>query len=160
MKSLIVLLLMTSAAIAGEWSSYYNDRFGATIDVPPGFLNDVDPPDNGDGLTFNSSDKLTTLLVWGNNILSDFATENSEVVGYEKADGWDVTYQAADRKNWSVYSGHKGDVIMYRRGLASCKGTQMVQFRIEYPVQQKQEYDRIVARLTKSLRASGAVYCR
>jgi len=49
--------------MAGEWSSYANARFGATIDIPPGFVNDVQEPANGDGLTFHSADGKAELLV-------------------------------------------------------------------------------------------------
>lgn len=48
---------------------------------------------------------------------------------------------------------------MYARSLSSCKGTQAVHFRIEYPETQKKDYDAIVERVSKSLKAVPASDC-
>ena len=98
MKKILAFLMMTSAAWAGDWSSYHNDRFGIDVDTPPGFVNDIPAPENGDGLTFHSEDKAATLLVWGGNILSDFKSESHDAVQSEKDDGWLISYQSSSEK--------------------------------------------------------------
>ena len=154
------LLLLAGTAHAGDWTSYANARFGETIDIPPGFLNDVAEPENADGLTFHSADGKAELLVWGNNIVDgDFKAEAQGRVQDETANGWDVSYQKDAGGMWSVYSGSKGDRIMYARSLASCKGTQAVHFRIEYPKAAKKDYDAIIDRLSKSLKAPQDAEC-
>ena len=150
---LLLALLFAGPGLAGDWTSYANARFGETIDIPPGFVNDVGEPENGDGLTFHSADGKAELLVWGNNLVDeDFKADGQSRVGDESADGWDVSYQKDAGLAWSVYSGSKGDRIMYARSISSCKGTQAVHFRIEYPATQKKDYDAIVDRLSKSLK--------
>jgi hypothetical protein len=163
MRALFALMLTATAACAAEWHTYANDRFGVTIDVPPGFKQMGEEPSNSDGLTFASSDGKAILTVWGNNILADnFKAQLQDDFKSDQADGWAVSYGAADRgakMTWAVYSGTKGDMIMYERAMASCHGTQMLHFRIEYPMAQKQAYDTVVTHLGKSLRAGPSFDC-
>ena len=160
MRFMLFLALLGSPAFAAEWMVYANPRFGVTIDVPPGFLNDVPEPENGDGLTFHSADGKAELLVWGNNLVDgDFAADGMSRLQGETDDGWGVSYHRVSGKEWNVFSGSKGGRIMYARSIASCQGTQALHFRIEYPEAQKKEYDAIVKRLGKSLKAGAASDC-
>lgn len=153
-------LLLTVSAQAAEWSTYSNPRFGVSIDVPPGFVNDVPEPANGDGLTFHAADGQAELFVWGNNLANaDFKTDAASRLQAEKDDGWTVSYRKISGNAWSVYSGSKGEHIMYQRSISSCRGTQALHFRIEYPKAQQADYDPIVARLGKSLKAGSASDC-
>ena len=161
MRIILFLLLLCSPAFAAEWTTYENPRFGVSIDVPPGFVNDVPEPENGDGLTFHSVDGKAELLVWGNNLVDgDFVTDGRSRMQGETEDGWDVSYQKEFGNDWSVYSGSQSGRIMYARSLSSCKGTQAVHFRIEYPEAQKKDYDAIVESLSKSLKAGPASDCQ
>jgi hypothetical protein len=160
MRIILFLFLLCSPAFAAEWTNYSNPRFGASVDIPPGFVNDVPAPENGDGLTFHSVDGNTELLVWSNNLVDeDFAADGKSRLQGEKDDGWDVSYQKAFGNEWNVFSGSKDGRIMYARSLSSCQGTQAVHFRIEYPEAQKKDYDTVVARLSKSLKAGPAFDC-
>ena len=160
MRSILALFLLSSSAIAADWSSYANARFGTTIDIPPGFVNDVPEPANGDGLTFHSADGKAELLVWGNNLVDeDFKVDSLGRLQGERDGGWDVSYRKVSANYWFVFSGSKGERIMYLRSIASCKGTQALHFRIEYPKEQKIDFDPVVARLAKSLKAGPATDC-
>jgi len=160
MRIILFILLLCSPAFAAEWTVYSNPRFGASIDIPPGFVNDVPEPENGDGLTFHSVDGQAALLVWGNNLVDgDFAEDGKSRLQGEIEEGWDVSYQKESGNEWNVFSGSKGGRIMYARSIASCQGTQAVHFRIEYPAAQTKDYDRVVARLSKSLKAGPASDC-
>jgi hypothetical protein len=160
MRIILFLFLLCSLAFAAEWTNYSNPRFGASVDIPPGFVNDVPAPENGDGLTFHSVDGNTELLVWGNSLVDeDFAADGKSRLQGEKDDGWDVSYQKAFGNEWNVFSGSKDGRIMCARSLSSCQGTQAVHFRIEYPEAQKKDYDAIVERLSKSLKAGPASDC-
>ena len=157
------MLMASTAAFAADWQNYTNDRFGVSIDVPPGFTQSGDAPANDDGLTFASADGKAILRVWGNNIVADnFKDELRSDFESDQTDGWSVSYGAGDKQKietWAVYSGTKGDMIMYEKSIASCKGTQSLHFRIEYPKAQKQAYDAVVTRLGKSLKAGQAHDC-
>ncbi len=164
MKELVALLMMTSAAWASDWSSFYNDRYGVQIDVPLGFAQYGDAPDINDGLTFKSADSKATLLVWGGNIVADnFKEELRGNFQSDQSDGWVVSYGASNKQktmSWAVYSGTKGDMIMYEKSIASCNGTQSLHFRIEYPKAQKKDYDAVVTKLGKSMKAGPATDCK
>ena len=43
------------AALADDWRTYHNDRYGTTIDYPSAFKPGT-PPGNDDGLAFASAD--------------------------------------------------------------------------------------------------------
>jgi hypothetical protein len=164
MKKLVALVMMASEAYASGWSSFYNDRYGVTIDVPPGFAQFGDAPDNNDGLTFKSADGKTKLLVWGGNIVvvDNFEQDVRDSFEADQQDGWVVSYGASNKQKimtWAVYSGTKGDMIMYEKSFASCKGALALHFRIEYPVVQKKAYDAVVTRLGKSMKAGPATDC-
>ena len=154
---------MTAAAEAADWQKYSNERFGVSIDVPSDFKQLGDVPDNNDGLTFASSDGKAVLRVWGNNIVADsFKDELRGNFENDQSDGWAVTYGAGNKQKvmtWAVYSGTKGDMIMYEKSIASCKGTQSLHFRIEYPIAQKLNYDEVVTHISRSLKSGPAVGC-
>lgn len=161
MKRLLALLLMVSPAFAGGWERYVNERFGASVEIPPGFVNDVPPPENGDGLTWHDTKRNAELLVWGSNLAAwDFAEDFQQAVKSEAEKGFGISYRKSanlDMKgkgpSWYAYSGAAKGRIVYAKALASCKGEQEVSFRIEYPEARKQEFDAVVARLAKSLKA-------
>jgi hypothetical protein len=166
MRSMVALLLMTVPALAAGWTTYANGRFGATLDIPPGFVNDVPPPANGDGLTFHDAARDAELLVWGGNLSAwDFTEEAAQSVAAERNEGWTITYQKSrglehpERGAWFVYSGVKAGRIVYARAAASCEGTQAVHFRIEYPQSLGDDFNATIARLSQSLRAGPALDC-
>lgn len=168
MRRLLALLLFLPMPVhAADWGHYVNDRFGAAIDFPPGFVNDVPPPENGDGLTFHDPARRAELMVWGGNLAAwDFKEDADQVMASEAGDGFTLTYVSAHNLDFSepgrsfyAYSGTKAGRVIYAKALASCKGTQAVHFRIEYPVSMREEFKPIVSRLAASLKAEPAKDC-
>lgn len=167
MRIVLALLLFASPALAAGWDHYVNVRFGASLDIPPGFVNDVGEPENGDGLTFHDVARGAQLQVWGSNLaLGSFAEESQQRVAWEEEQGFTITYRrsanldaASPGKSWFAYSGVHDGLIAYAKALASCGGDQMVMFRIEYPEARKAEFDAIVSRLSKSLAAAPTSEC-
>jgi hypothetical protein len=161
MRTIIALILLSTSAMAADWSSYANARFGAIIDIPPGFVNDVPEPENGDGLTFHSADGTAELLVWGNNLVdADFNQDVAARLKSDIEDGWNISYVAGvNGSGWQVYAGTREGRLLYAKSISSCKETQALHFRIEYPEPQKTNYDSVVARLSKSLKAGLATEC-
>ena len=156
-------MIIAATAYAADWQKYSNDRFGVSIEVPEVFKQLGDAPDNNDGLTFASADGKSTWRVWGNNIVADsFKDELQANFESDETDGWAVSYGAGNKQKtmtWAVYSGTKGDMIMYEKSIASCEGTQSLHFRIEYPIAQKLAYDAVVTHISKSLKAGAATDC-
>ncbi len=167
MKWLLALLIFASPALAGGWERYVNERFGASAEIPPGFVNDGPPPENGDGLTWHDAKRDAELKVWGGNLAAwDFAEDFAQTVTSEQEQGFDISYRTsanldmkASGPSWFAYSGTGKGRIVYGKALASCGGEQEVAFRIEYPEARKAEFDAVVARLAKSLKAMPVEGC-
>lgn len=149
---LVFLLLGTGQAGAqqGNWTSYYNSRFGTTADVPPGWRAGP-PPENNDGLVFTSPDGQASLTISGMlNVDEDlgaafkfYETPNEgEVITYKHRSGGAITV-----------SGTKGAQIFYSKHLLSCHNQIWNSIYLEYPSAVKASFDAIVARVAKSLKS-------
>ena len=166
MKRYLAVLLLATPALAAGWSNYVNERFGAAIDIPPGFESDMPGPENGDGLTFRNTDDRAELRVWGGNLPYSFKEDAAETATAERESGFAVSYEKAHNlsleaagKGWYVLSGEGSGRIFYMKAVASCRGEQAVYFRIEYPAGLKREFDPVVTRLSVSLHAAPALEC-
>jgi hypothetical protein len=143
-------------AVADDWRTYRNERYGTTIDYPDIFKAGP-PPANNDGLAFTSADGAAFSVFASFNALDfDLASFKDFIVKNLEA-GEVITYQAHGG-DWFVISGTKGsDGIFYERHLLS-HGKQMTEgFIMSYLSGLKQKYDPIVARMSKSFR-SGKVF--
>ncbi|WP_374547790.1 hypothetical protein [Rhodoblastus sp.] len=139
---------LASGAKAEEWPRYHNERFGATADYPAGWTTEP-APENNDGRRFVSPDGRASLTISG-----IFATDSRNAELDEKATpmpGETVTYRAA-RDNWIVLSGTRNGRIFYRKAILSCGGEVWNDLDIDYPVEEKTEYDALAAHIAASLR--------
>jgi hypothetical protein len=133
------------------WKTYFNDRYGTTIDYPTRFKPGP-PPDNNDGQSFTADDGAE-LAVWGSLNALDHDVAGLEAFLRENPkEGETITYRAAG-KNWLVLSGTRKDGVFYARYLFSHKSEVVNAFRIIYPAALASAYGPIVARLAKSLHA-------
>jgi len=156
MRSLIllVLFLCIPAALAADWGSYANARFGYAIGVPPGFSGEGEA-DNGDGQMFNSDDGTQLLRVYGGNVIEDsFEAAVGDLMVYARDDGWALSYKRVT-PSWASWSGSRNGVVLYARMIALCSGTQYAAFELEYPERDLQAMNPVVERLVGSLRATG-----
>src|SRR5262245_14304748 len=92
-RSLCVLALMTAPlvtlAAASDWTTYVNDRFGATADVPAGYKAG-EAPENNDGLRFISPEGDATIAIWGAFATvtdESFADYAKRLLSYDQHDG-------------------------------------------------------------------------
>lgn len=146
----LMLAMSSSLAIASDWSHYGNARFQYGIDIPPGFSS-VAESDNGDGGVSVPPDGRAKLAVWGSYLVDQsFAAETQWRIAQARDDGWTITYRK-QRARWAVWSGIKGNRIVYQRAIAACHDA-AAYVRIEYDKDQATAFDPIVARLSKSLR--------
>jgi hypothetical protein len=143
--------LSVRPASAQGWRTYRNPRFGTTIEYPDRFRPGR-PPTNGGGLGFASADGAS-FSVWGSHNALDHdlaALEASTRENY--AGGERITYDARG-PNWFVLAGTAGESIFYERYALSHRGTIVNGFAIRYPARLRKEYDAIVTRMSRSLRA-------
>jgi len=137
-------------AVADDWRTYRNARYGTTIDYPDLFK--AGPPENNDGLAFKSPDGADFSVFASYNALDfdlagfkDFTVKNLEA-------GEVITYQAHG-DDWFVISGTKGtDGVFYERHFLSHSGQMTEGFVMSYPARLMQKYDPIVARMSKAFR--------
>lgn len=145
---LLFLLLFPAAALAEDWQSYANARFGFAVDIPPGFTL-VQEAENGDGRTYARGEAKLSVFA---NYLATGPFED-EVAARRKTyldEGWDLSY---DRQTagWASLSGTLVDSILYHRMIALCDDA-AASFVLDYPQSMKAEMSPFVGRLVKSLR--------
>ena len=163
-RSSYVALLMTvalaSVGAAADWTTYVNDRFGATADIPASYKAG-EAPTNDDGLSFTSPEGDATIAVWGalatieEESFTDYA---KRLVSYDEDDGWTIGYSAG-KADWFAFSGSKADRIVYEKIIKACDGEVANHVRLEYPAARKAEFDPVVAHVAKSLRSGQGWQC-
>lgn len=149
----ILALAFTCAAMAKErWTTYSNPRFGTSAEYPADLFSVLDaPPENGDGQRFHTADGRAELAIYGAwNANED--TPKSYVETIVDVAGAGVTYkQITD--HFFVASGTKDGKIFYERcNFLTRPDAVMHCFHISYPAHEKTEWDKIVSRLSRSLR--------
>jgi hypothetical protein len=153
---LIAFSLIASLAAApiawaeSGWTSYHNERFGTTADVPAGWKMGA-APENKDGRVFSSPDDAATLIISG--MLNTEDNLAAAFKSYETPNkGETITYKRRAGRTVTV-SGTSGKDIFYGKHLLSCRNQIWNSVYLEYPADQKATYDPIVAHVAKSLRA-------
>lgn len=133
-----------------SWTSYRNDRFGVTADVPADWTKG-EKPENNDGRVFTSPDGKATLIISGmlnteDNLAAAFKSyetpNKGETITYKQRAGRAITVSGTSDKD-----------IFYGKHLLSCHNQIWNSVYLEYPADQKTTYDPIVAHVSKSLRA-------
>lgn len=152
--AILLACAFSNVGAANErWATYANPRFGTTADYPAGLFTVLDPPpENGDGQGFRTADGRAKLSIYGAwNVQRD--TPQTYVTNYVDMTGASVTYKRVTDRFY-VISGKREGNIFYDRcnfstdpeGIINC-------FSINYPEHEKAAWERIVSRLSSSLRA-------
>lgn len=143
--------LLPAAAQPSGWSTYHNDRFGVSADVPPNWQAGR-PPDNNDGLTFTAPGGRAILTVYGSLNQEPDVTTALEGLAGEREDE-QITYKRRIG-NTMTLSGFKTEGrIFYAKYLLSCHNQILNSIYLEYPEADKAAYAAIVAHVAASLRA-------
>lgn len=157
-----LFLFARSIAIADDWMSYVNPRFGTTAEVPVEGFAANRPPDNGDGQSWASVDGKGTISIYGSfMVVADtFQGYREFTLNTAREDGVTITHSAG-RDDWFAYSGTRGPDIVYMKALLSkdCAPPTAHHVYLKYPATQRKRYDPIVTRVAKSLRAGRGVDC-
>ncbi len=135
-----------------EWRIYENPRFGFKFTYPSHFFAPEPEPENANGHRFFSIGAEANISTWGsNNQLNlnprsyfKWLRDDVEVVD-------NVTYKRI-AKDWVVISGFKGDMVYYEKTIFTCNFQQMTSISMSYPASLKKDFDRMLGKITKSLK--------
>ncbi|WP_461207272.1 hypothetical protein [Clostridium sp. DL1XJH146] len=130
---------------------YVNDRFGFSIQYPE-FLCNGEESFNGDGITLTSESGEVELAVWGaHNVLEETIESlyNEEINKHPNA-----AYKVI-RDDFFVVSWVEGDKIFYENTVVS--EDVINTFVIQYPVEQKEEFDPIVTEIYHNFYTTGEI---
>ncbi len=120
--SALLSLLVLAAPSSGSPTSYANDRYGYTIEVPAGLTGQGESA-NGDGQVFQDAAGQVSLRVWASQVVDlgdaermDLAWARRETLQRWREEGIRVTYQPKG-KGWWVLSGEdaKGRVVYLKQ---------------------------------------------
>ena len=154
---------LATGALAGDWTRYTNDRFGASADVPAAGFVIQPPPDNNDGRGWKSADGKAEILIYGSfaGDAANFEEYRRQQLESEAADGVTVSYQTGKANAWFVYSATVDGDIIYLKAIRAqpCAALVVNHIYFRYPADQKERYDPIVAHSAKSLHSEPAMAC-
>jgi hypothetical protein len=138
-----------SGAAAAKPFTYVNERFGTSATFPDEiFVDQQEPPANGDGLRWLSKDGASIAVFGSYNVLDD--TPKTLVESGSALPGRTVTYSKTGR-NWAVLSGFEDGAVFYERQVISPTGI-VHGVEITYPKDLKAKYDPLVGTIAGSLR--------
>jgi hypothetical protein len=151
----VLLALACAAGAQTRWTTYANARFGTTADYPADLFTRRDPePENGDGVRLSTADGRATLIISGH-----YNSENDTTASYYDSivDKAGVTYKRITATSY-VASGQRGADIFYERCNFRRGDRATVDcFELTYPAREKQRWDAIVSRISRSLRAGKGI---
>jgi hypothetical protein len=143
-------LLLAPGAAAADSLSYSNDRFGTRLTFPAEvFDTRLDPPDNGDGMSWTSRDGASLAVYGAYNVLEQTPAKLLADISARRAAEGEVTY-ARSRGNWVVVSGTAGPDIFYERHVFGADDI-IHSVVLTYPRAQAGKYNPIVGPIANSL---------
>lgn len=145
-----VAVFLAAWPTAARDFTYRNERFGTTATFPrEAFPDQVAPPTNGDGLGWTSPDGAEIFIYARSN--GGGETPRSVIADRSATDK--VTYKKAGR-GWAVVSGYRDGLIFYERYIF--RGDLIHSVSIRYPEGLRSAYDRLVGRVTNTLRGGAS----
>ena len=129
------------------WHTYVNDRFGMRFDIPADFA-PADPPQNGDGRSFEKGDASLYIFASHNSEGDTPRSFKGQLIGTE---GYEHITYSPSGSTWLVISGFRGDRIFYEKyffhdGVISA-------FGMDFPKEDKPIYAPIIERIEDSFEA-------
>ncbi|RYG62705.1 hypothetical protein EON80_22615 [bacterium] len=112
------LYLALPSQAADEYRTYFNARFGTTLQYPANLVTPQPESQNGDGRRFLSKDGAIELTVYGshNALGRTVKTQMERAIADWKRDGARLTFQKYG-PGWYALSGYSGDDIFYEKAL-------------------------------------------
>jgi hypothetical protein len=141
-----LLLLFTPAHAQTQWATYTNARFAFAVDYPRDVFTGFTESDNSDGATFKTNAPGVELRAWGSYNIDN---KSPRATVAERYAGKTLDYSSVKRDSY-VASGTNGGNIFYDR--CNFTGDRVLCVALVYPAAQKEKWDKIVARVSRSLR--------
>jgi hypothetical protein len=139
--------LAAPASAQENWPVFTSKQFGLSIAYPDHLVDyPASRPAKGEFALKGGGLLILTMNDLGGQDLQPFLRETL-------LKDIDVTYQRR-KGNWMAYSGYAGSEIVYGRTHVSCGGRYAHTFLIRYPEAERGTYDRVVERLSHSLKIS------
>lgn len=155
LATLLALTAFLITAIAADWTTYGNARYGFSVDYPANLFTQQQASDNGDGITLKSEDGAIEFRAYAFNNGDELSMRDVRDILLQNMDGRSITYKRI-KGSWMVISGYErsgGDTrdIFYQRIQSSRDGTRFSVFEIIYPETRRDEVDRLIRRMSLSL---------
>lgn len=148
----LVVLWLAAPAIADDYRTYVNERYGYHIEYPADFL-PQGVADAGDGQVFLSPAGDAELRVFASACLEGSNATPAEVIARyreaARAGRLSVSYRHAGQ-SFAVLSGHRDGRIYYDK-VFTVEGW-CTQFQFTYAREQASRYDRVTRRIAASFR--------
>lgn len=141
------LLLAQPAHAQSTWATYTNLRFGFAVDYPRDIFPRYTESENSDGATFETNAPWVELRAYGSYNVEKKSPRATIAEYYA---GTTLDYSSVKHDSY-VVSGIERGAIFYDR--CNFAGDRMFCVKLVYPVGQKDKWDKIVARMSRSLRA-------
>lgn len=153
--AVLALMILTQPAVAQQWGSYHNQRFGATADVPPDFAPAGPEAANSDGLIFRTRNG-GLLTIYGAAIPgSVFEAFVASAIAHDQSyNGYPISGQTIT-PDWAEYWGGGSGRNLRVRLESSCNGRIAVVAKLEYSGNLNSTVDRVFG----SLEAGSASAC-
>lgn len=151
---LIAIVLCTPALAAG-WTSYTNQSYGASADVPPGYTALGPEAAGGKGQTFANSQRSANLTIYGDTVPGrNFEAYVEQTISNLKAyEGWIVQAKTVT-PDWAELSSGKGGIMLRMRLVASCDASKAAVVKYQGRIDTG-----LVPRLFRSLKSGTAPVC-
>jgi pyruvate/2-oxoglutarate dehydrogenase complex dihydrolipoamide acyltransferase (E2) component len=139
-----------SAAPAGDWSRYQNERFGFRLEYPANLFHVERTTEAGDGRVFAARDGQARLLVGAlSNQDHHSAKSYQDFLARTSYANYTITNRPLG-DDWLVLSGEADGTIFYEKAILSCGGALISSFALLYPADKRDTYEPILARIANS----------
>jgi hypothetical protein len=142
----LVLLLSAPAHAQTQWATYTNVRFAFAVDYPRDVFPSFTESDNSDGATFETKEPWVEMRAWGS---CNVEKKSPRAAVAERYAGTTLDYSSIKRDSY-VVSGSERGAIFYDR--CNFTGDRVLCVSLAYPAAQKEKWDAIVERVSRSLR--------
>lgn len=144
---LVAAIVLAATPSLADEMRYTNARFGTSIAFPAEiFSQAMEPPANGDGMTWRSSDGAS-LAVFGQNNALEMSPK--DLIAEASQPGVMITYSRAG-KDWAVVSGTQDGTIFYQRFELGADDV-IHSVLLRYPAARKATYDPLVGPIAATL---------
>jgi len=150
--ALMVFLATVGTAVAFDWVTYVNDRFGFSLRYPADVFAPERRSDAGDGEVFVATQGHGRLLVGAfENRDGHSVASYRDLIRRQSYADYEVSY-APRGQTWFVLSGESNDKVFYEKVMFSCQGRVINSFALVYPIERKRQFDPIVERIENTFR--------